>query len=112
MGVSVPLPIRLAALAALLAPAAAHAQPYCANFNNGERDCGIPTMEMCQQSISGIGGYCGPDQSGQIPPNFLQRRMQQNLDSGQPALHPPDPRQSQPGGLNWMPPPPEESGRR
>ncbi len=108
----VPIPIRLTALAALIIPAAVNAQPYCAHFNDGERNCGIPTMEMCQQSISGVGGYCEPDQSAQILPNFIQRRMQRNLDSGPPLLHPPDPRQSQPGGLNWMPPPPQESGQR
>ena len=83
----------------------AHAQPYCANYIDGERTCAIPTLEMCQQSISGVGGYCGPDRSAQIPPNFLQRQMEQQDPSGQRALHPPDPSQSQPGGLNWMPPP-------
>lgn len=87
---------------------AAGAQSYCAHYNDGERTCAIPTLEMCQQSVRGIGGYCAPDQSAQIPPNFLQRRMQQMESSGQPFLHPPDPQQSQPGGLNWMPPPPSQ----
>ena len=94
--------------ALLVFPHEAEAQAYCAHYNDGERTCAIPTLEMCQQSIRGIGGYCSPDQSAQIPPNFMQRRMQQMESSGQPFLHPPDPLQSQPGGLNWMPPPPSQ----
>ena len=89
----------------LLMPAAAHAQ-YCAHYSQGTSDCGIPTLQMCQQSVSGVGGYCVPDQSSQIPPNLIQRRRQQRGQSGQPYLHPQQPREDMPGGLNWMPPPP------
>lgn len=94
----------IAATIAVSSPAGA--QPYCANYTDGEKACGIPTLEMCQQSVSGVGGYCGPDESAQIPDNFLQRRRQQMDQSGQRFLHPPQPSQDQPGGLNWMPPPP------
>ena len=91
--------------ATLAAPTDSLAQ-YCANYTDGTRDCGIPSLTMCQQSVSGVGGYCGPDQTSQIPPNFMQRRMQQRMQSGQPFLHPPQPSEDMPGGLNWMPPPP------
>lgn len=103
-----PIPIRyiLPIAAAIAIAQAAGAQPYCANYTDGEKACGIPTLEMCQQAISGVGGYCGPDESAQIPDNFLQRRMRQMDQSGQRVLHPPQPAEDRPGGLNWMPPPP------
>ena len=87
-------------------PASADAQTYCANFNDGTQSCGIPTLESCQQSISGVGGYCGPDQSAQLPPNLLQRLERRANPNSQPAQ--PDAPSTQPGGLNWMPPPPGE----
>jgi hypothetical protein len=95
------LPVALAVGMPL--PAAAQ---YCANYTDGEKSCGIPTLESCQQSISGVGGYCGPDQSAQIPDNLMQRWRQERDSSGQRFLHPPRPSEDQPGGLNWMPPPP------
>ena len=97
--------LALPIIAALAAPVAANAQ-YCAHYSQGTRDCGIPTLQMCQQSVSGVGGYCGPDQTSQIPPNLIQRRMQQRQQSGQPYLQPRQPSGDLPGGLNWMPPPP------
>ena len=93
-------------VAALGAPVAA--QPYCANYNDGTSSCGIPTLQSCEASISGVGGYCGPDQSSQLRPNLFERLEQANPNE-QRILQPPDPAQSQPGGLNWMPPPPQES---
>src|SRR5207342_2276234 len=39
----------------------AQAQPYCAMYSDGERNCGIPSWQSCQQSISGVGGFCAPD---------------------------------------------------
>jgi hypothetical protein len=83
------------------------AQPYCAFYADGTRDCGIPTLQVCTQSVAGVGGYCGPDETQQIPPNFLQRLRERNPNEQQ-ILHPPDPSQNQPGGLNWMPPPPQQ----
>jgi hypothetical protein len=40
-------------LAALLAASlGAAAQPYCANYSDGEKTCGIATLEICQQSAA------------------------------------------------------------
>jgi hypothetical protein len=95
-------------IAAVIAATAtsALAQPYCANFDNGMQTCGIPTLESCEESISGVGGYCGPDQNEHLPPNLIQRLEQAN--PGSPLSQPtaPSPQSQQPGGLNWMPPPP------
>ena len=35
--------------------------PWCANYNmqNGAKNCGFTTLEQCQATVSGIGGYCG-----------------------------------------------------
>jgi hypothetical protein len=104
--------MKLAASAAILALAAlgiagAGAQPYCAMYEDGTRACGIPTLESCRQSVLGVGGVCEPDETGQIPPNLIQRWRRAHPSQEQ-ILHPPDPAQDQPGGLNWMPPPPGE----
>ena len=61
------------ALAALLASATAAPAAYCAMYINGSRSCGIPSLEMCWQSVSGVGGSCQEDFTDRIPPNYLQR---------------------------------------
>ena len=85
------------------------AQPYCAMYENGTRACGIPTLESCTQSLEGVGGTCELDQTQAIPPNFFQRQFEQSNRATQERLHPRAPSQDQPGGLDWMPPPPQES---
>jgi Protein of unknown function (DUF3551) len=47
----------------LLAPTASHADPYkwCAQYSGmggGGRNCGFVTLEQCQATVSGIGGFC------------------------------------------------------
>ncbi len=51
------VPIMLAALQ----PAQAQ---WCAHYRGGGNNCGFRTFEQCQQSISGVGGYCNSDSSG------------------------------------------------
>jgi hypothetical protein len=66
--------IRIAlAFAVLLAAAQAASAAYCAMYSNGSRSCGIPTLQMCVQSVSGVGGTCEQDFTDRIPPNFAQR---------------------------------------
>lgn len=91
----------LALIIALGAPVTAPAQPYCAVNDDGTRNCGIPTMEGCRQSVSGVGGICQPDMTSQQRPDMIQVL---------PKLFPlPDSAPSQnnsPNDPNWMPPPP------
>lgn|SRR6516225_6258601 len=52
--------------AALLKPAAAQLFPsrlfpYCAWYSDHSTNCGFPTLWSCQASVSGVGGYCGPN---------------------------------------------------
>lgn len=89
--------------------ASGNAQSYCANFNNGMQTCGIPTLESCRETISGVGGSCAHDETSRLPPNLLQRLERDN--PGSPLLPPNAPSaqpNQQPGGLNWMPPPPAQ----
>lgn len=58
----------LAAPAAVLLPAPAHADPYkwCAQYGGfwgtGGRNCGFTTYRQCMATVSGIGGACEPNQ--------------------------------------------------
>jgi hypothetical protein len=68
----------------------AAAAQYCAEYDTGTRDCAIPSLQMCQLSVRGVGGICVPDTRSQ--PRVRRR--------GFPLLSPypyPDP---------TMPPPP------
>jgi hypothetical protein len=56
----------LAALA-LFAPTPGHADPYkwCAQYgghSGGGRNCGFVTWDQCMATVSGIGGFCEPNQ--------------------------------------------------
>jgi hypothetical protein len=46
---------------ALDARGATRAAQYCAQYNNGTQDCGIPSLNSCQQSVRGVGGICVVD---------------------------------------------------
>ena len=99
--------MRSALMALLLCPVVvagasslADAQPYCALYNDGAKSCGIPTLESCQQSISGVGGECATDTTSQLPPPLIQGPIFRALD---PAYPSPDFRQIDP-----VPPPPQE----
>ena len=48
-------------------------------YTNGSRACGIPSLEMCMQSVSGVGGTCQQDFTDRIPPNMMQRMRSDNL---------------------------------
>jgi hypothetical protein len=54
--------VAIAAMAALARPAAAIEYPWCAQYGgadgDGGRNCGFVTLEQCQLTVSGIGGFC------------------------------------------------------
>jgi hypothetical protein len=59
----------LSALSALtlFTPTAGHADPYkwCAQYgglSGGGRNCGFVTWDQCMATVSGIGGFCEPNQ--------------------------------------------------
>ena len=87
--------------ATLGAERTAQAQPYCANFSDGSQNCGIPTLQACEQTVRGVGGGCAPDPNS--PPQLTpsDRSLAQ-----QPGRWGAPPGQSDPNNPNWMPPPP------
>jgi hypothetical protein len=85
-------------LSALLAfSQAANAQKYCARFYDDTQTCGIPSLRDCEQTVSGVGGDCIIDDTGDVAPRPgpLQRWIE-----GQPDGKPSSP------GLDDVPPPP------
>ena len=80
----------------------AQAQPYCAMYSDGERNCGIPTWQSCQQSISGVGGFCAPDPAAAQAPTPIEGPRARLFAPGA------TPGQGDPQDPNWMPPPPDE----
>jgi len=82
--------VRMAfAMAVLVAGAQAASAAYCAMYHDGSRSCGIPSLEMCRQSVSGVGGSCMEDFTDQIPPNFIQRARRQQAPPPVPLPPPP-----------------------
>lgn len=57
----------MTAAAVVLLPAAGSADPYkwCAVYSGGwagGTNCGFVTIEQCRATVSGIGGFCEPNQ--------------------------------------------------
>lgn len=71
---------------ALLMPTAGQADPYrwCAVYGGydggGGTNCGFVTLQQCRDTISGIGGWCEPNQfytgpdKDQAPPAAKRKR--------------------------------------
>ena len=54
---------------AVLAPSFAYSyekpydpNPWCAAYAFGATDCGFLTLEQCRAAVSGVGGFCEPNQ--------------------------------------------------
>ncbi len=77
------------AFAVLLAGAPAAPAAYCAMYSDGSRSCGIPSFEMCRQSVAGVGGSCQEDFTDQIPPNYIQRMRREAMPPSDPLPPPP-----------------------
>jgi hypothetical protein len=49
-----------------VSPAAADAYKWCAQYSGGTSgggiNCGFVTIEQCRATVSGIGGFCVPNQ--------------------------------------------------
>ena len=78
----------------------AQAQPWCANFSDGSQNCGIPTLQACEQAVRGVGGGCAPD------PNSPPQSMPRDGSFAQQPWGVPAPGQNDPNSLNFMPRPP------
>jgi hypothetical protein len=94
------LAVVVAVVVALDAPSTAQAQPYCAMYDDGSKGCGIPSLQSCEQSLSGVGGNCVLDMTSQMRPDLFKLFPQQPPQSSTPS------NQNNPQDPNWMPPPP------
>ena len=79
----------------------AQAQPWCANFSDGSQNCGIPTLQACEQTVRGVGGGCAPD-----PNSSSQGITRDGSFAQQPGQWGGTSGQNDPNSPNWMPPPP------
>jgi hypothetical protein len=60
----------LLAAAAFSTPALAQNYPWCAYEGTGDgvaTNCGFETREQCMATLSGLGGYCAPNNT-YVPP--------------------------------------------
>jgi hypothetical protein len=95
----------------MTSPLSAQGAGYCAQFSDGSSaDCGFSTLQMCEQSVTGVGGVCIDDPSGPAPPAQNQTPYNSSAVSPPPfaqqsssALQLPDPSQPLPPPLPCNP---------
>ena len=70
-------------IAGLESPAEAQNYPWCAMLNMGDQavNCGFVSSEQCAAYVRGIGGYCMPNNTYQLPqfPRPIARRSRTSL---------------------------------
>jgi hypothetical protein len=96
------------ALTVLLLSAHAAIAQYCASYYDGTKDCGIPTLQACEQSVRGVGGTCIPDDTAQLGapiPGLFQRMvpLERRIEGAEPSQDYQRPRSPE---LDDVPPPP------
>ncbi len=63
--------------------------PYCAQFSDGTSlDCGFSSLQMCEQSVTGVGGVCILNPSGPPAAQALNQRVY-NLPAAAAPIAPP-----------------------
>ena len=73
---------------------AAQYYPYCALFEDGSsRDCGYSTLQMCEASVTGVGGLCINNPAGPPPPPPQLASGPLQLPDAQQTQQPPPPQQ-------------------
>jgi hypothetical protein len=69
------------AIASVAASSGAEAQnyPWCAIYGTGFEgtNCGFASFQQCLTNVSGIGGFCEPNNLYQLPPGPQQSRRVQ-----------------------------------
>ena len=62
-------------LSSVASSATADPYPWCANYGTpGGTNCGFVTIEQCRATISGMGGWCEPNQFYTGPENLSAGR--------------------------------------
>jgi Protein of unknown function (DUF3551) len=68
-------------------PAAADPYRWCAVERTGGTNCGFTTIEQCRATVSGIGGFCQPNQFYTGPDKTPTQRSQKQAKRKPPAEH-------------------------
>ena len=76
--------LRIIMLGGVFMPSMLHAQgttqsQFCATYNDDATpmNCSFTTIEMCEESVSGVGGYCAPQSlAPAMPPPPLLKPFQ------------------------------------
>lgn len=86
----------VAVIASAVVPSAAPARkklhdpyPWCAVYGgsmNGSSNCGFTTRQRCLATVSGIGGFCEPNQFYNAARRGRNTRANDRLDRGQEAV--------------------------
>jgi Protein of unknown function (DUF3551) len=66
-------------------PAAADPYRWCAVERTGGTNCGFTTIEQCRATVSGIGGFCQPNQFYSGPDKTSTQRSQKQAKREPPA---------------------------
>jgi hypothetical protein len=66
---------------------------YCATYNDDAtpEDCSFTTMQVCQQSVNGVGGYCAPQSEAPVMPPAPLFEFRRDPYAFAPAPIPPPP---------------------
>jgi hypothetical protein len=68
----------------IASPAAADPYKWCAAYRNGSNNCGFTTIEQCRASVSGVGGFCEPNQFYTGPDKTSAPRSQRQAERKPP----------------------------
>ena len=77
----------VASLFFIASPAAADPYRWCAVERTGGTNCGFATIEQCRATISGVGGFCQPNQFYTGPDKTPAQRSQKQAQRKRPAEH-------------------------
>ena len=77
----------VASLFLLAGPVAADPYKWCAAYRNGGTNCGFTTIEQCRATVSGVGGFCEPNQFYTGPEKASAQRSQKQAQRKPPAEH-------------------------
>jgi hypothetical protein len=76
----------------------AQSQLWCAEYDDGTRNCGISSEQSCRQSVTGVGGVCVPETDNRPREAFPilrelvnPREPDANLPGSNPSDMPPPP---------------------
>jgi len=68
-------------------PAVADPYKWCAVYRAGGSNCGFTTIDQCQATVSGVGGFCQPNQFYTGPDKSSAQRSQRQTQRERSVEH-------------------------